>query len=63
MTWIPRSSWKARKSFRGEEGFRLLSWWVAGGWEVVFRRFSRAVGGKFERPIWWVRARGMREVM
>jgi hypothetical protein len=30
---------------------------------VVFRRFSRAMGGKFERPMWWVRARGMRVVM
>jgi hypothetical protein len=30
---------------------------------VAFRRVERAVGGKFERPMWWVRFRGMREVM
>ena len=30
---------------------------------MVFRRVSSAEGGKLERPMWWVRARGIRFVM
>jgi hypothetical protein len=63
VTWIPRASCQAKKSFWGEEGCRVASWWVAGWWVVAFRRVEKAVGGKFERPMWWVRFRGMREVM
>ena len=61
VTWIPRASCQARESFWGELGFRVASWWLAGWWEVLLRRVRRAVGEKFEMPMWWVR--GMRDVM